>query len=336
MIIDVAAGVLLNSAGEVLLAQRPEGKHMAGYWEFPGGKFEEGEDAAAALHRELAEELGIRVFDSQPLIELVHHYPERSIRLHVRVVERWQGQPQSLDQQALAWVKKQEMDQWHLLPADGPIVKAIQLPALVAVSPELPEGTEWETIQPTFEQLHERGIRAIQWRQDAFRSNATPSAASLMLAKQVAAWASDNGWLCLLNEHYVDATQPSWAQRLGFAGLHLPEALAEHHGLNGVKAESLRADTGLLLSAACHCRESMMRAQELGVDFAFAGTVLRSQSHPQTEPLGWQGFRKLTELARIPVYAIGGCEPAMITEARENGGQGIAAIRSLWLETKAG
>ncbi|HMD74954.1 MAG TPA: 8-oxo-dGTP diphosphatase MutT [Steroidobacteraceae bacterium] len=127
--IHVVAGVLTDEADRVLLAQRPEGKHLAGGWEFPGGKLEPGEKRYAALERELKEELGIEVVAARPLIRARHQYPTREILLDVWVVSEYRGEPAGLDGQALRWCARADLPAAKLLPADRPIVTALQLPA---------------------------------------------------------------------------------------------------------------------------------------------------------------------------------------------------------------
>jgi mutator protein MutT len=112
----------------VLIAQRPEGKHMAGGWEFPGGKLEAGEERLAGLARELREELGISIETPRPLIRVRHAYPTREVLLDVWVVRRYAGEPMGLDGQALRWCAQDKLSTANLLPADQPIVAALQLP----------------------------------------------------------------------------------------------------------------------------------------------------------------------------------------------------------------
>jgi mutator protein MutT len=127
-VVHVVAGVLTDASGCVLLAQRPEGKHLAGGWEFPGGKLEPGETRLEALVRELREELGIEVAAARPLIHARHQYAEREILLDVWVVTDYRGEPKSLDGQALRWCARAELPAAKLLPADRPIVTALRLP----------------------------------------------------------------------------------------------------------------------------------------------------------------------------------------------------------------
>src|SRR5512141_2805546 len=96
---EVAAAVIVRPDGEFLLAQRPAGKPYPGYWEFPGGKIEPGEDAHAALVRELNEELGIDVTAATPWITRVYAYTHATVRLHFFRVSAWEGEPQPLEDQ---------------------------------------------------------------------------------------------------------------------------------------------------------------------------------------------------------------------------------------------
>ncbi|HEV7985579.1 MAG TPA: 8-oxo-dGTP diphosphatase MutT [Steroidobacteraceae bacterium] len=123
--VRVAAAVLFDAAGRVLIARRPEGKHMAGFWEFPGGKLDAAENAEQALQRELREELGIELRRCHPLLQLRHHYPERVVALEVFVVDEFDGEPAALEGQTLQWVSTAALLQQPLLPADRPIVDAI-------------------------------------------------------------------------------------------------------------------------------------------------------------------------------------------------------------------
>jgi len=126
--IHVVAGVLIDGAGRVLIAQRPVGKHLAGGWEFPGGKLEPGEARSAGLARELREELGIVIGRPRPLLRLRHAYPYGEVLLDVWVVRRYRGEPQGLDGQQLRWCRRGELVNAELLPADRPILAALRLP----------------------------------------------------------------------------------------------------------------------------------------------------------------------------------------------------------------
>ena len=134
-ILHVVAGVLIDAAGHVLIAERPAGKHLAGRWEFPGGKLEPGEERTAGLARELHEELGITLAATppRPLIRVRHAYPTREVLLDTWVVRQYQGEPRGLDGQALRWCCMEELATVQLLPADAPIVQALRLPERLTV-----------------------------------------------------------------------------------------------------------------------------------------------------------------------------------------------------------
>ena len=125
-IIRVVAAALYDSQGRILIAERPAGKHMAGRWEFPGGKVASGESDAVALARELEEELGVTVTESRQLMTLHHDYPDRSVELSLWIVERYTGVPQSLDQQRLKWVEPARLTDEDILEADQPFIEALQ------------------------------------------------------------------------------------------------------------------------------------------------------------------------------------------------------------------
>lgn len=123
--IHVVAGALVSLQGQILIAQRPLGKHMAGGWEFPGGKVMQGETPLAALRRELEEELGIQVQAAEYLVSCEHEYEDRHVHLELWLVTEFSGEPQSLDQQALRWVSVEELPAANLLPADQPLIEAL-------------------------------------------------------------------------------------------------------------------------------------------------------------------------------------------------------------------
>jgi mutator protein MutT len=127
-VIHVVAGAVTDSAGRVLIAQRPPGKHLAGGWEFPGGKLEPGEARTAGLARELGEELGIAISNPRPLIRVRHPYPTGEVLIDMWVVRHYSGEPKGLDGQALKWLSQEELEEAELLPADAPIVRALRLP----------------------------------------------------------------------------------------------------------------------------------------------------------------------------------------------------------------
>ena len=126
--LTVAAGVLHAPDGRVLIAQRMPGTHMAGHWEFPGGKVAAGETPLQGLVRELREELGITVNYTRWLAGFTHEYPDRVVHLRVWSVLNWTGEPAGAEGQPLDWVAPEALLDKGLLPADEPIVRALERP----------------------------------------------------------------------------------------------------------------------------------------------------------------------------------------------------------------
>ncbi len=125
--VDVVVGLINDSSGRWLVNCRPFGTPLAGSWEFPGGKRQPGEGPLAALKRELDEELGIEVLDAEPVLTLVHDYPDKRVRLDVWHVRRYDGHVTARDEQPLRWVTVPECRELELLEADWPIVERLPL-----------------------------------------------------------------------------------------------------------------------------------------------------------------------------------------------------------------
>jgi 8-oxo-dGTP diphosphatase len=121
----VAAGILCDASGRILITERLCDGPFNGLWEFPGGKINDAESAADALSRELAEELGITVTAARPFMELHHEYPDRIVDLEFFLVSDWQGEPAGLEGQGVRWVAASELNSEELLPADKPVVDAL-------------------------------------------------------------------------------------------------------------------------------------------------------------------------------------------------------------------
>ena len=127
-IVLVSAVALIDVDGRVLLAQRPEGKSMAGLWEFPGGKVEPNESPEVALIRELGEELGIDTWESclAPLTFASHTYPDFHLLMPLFACRKWQGTPTAREGQALKWVFPRDFRDYPMPPADVPLIPILR------------------------------------------------------------------------------------------------------------------------------------------------------------------------------------------------------------------
>jgi 8-oxo-dGTP diphosphatase len=122
----VVAAALYDAHGQVLIAERPAGKHMAGRWEFPGGKVDRDESERAALERELREELGVEVESALPLMRLTHTYDDRDVELSLWVIGGYRGTPRPRERQRLKWVAPARLADEDILEADQPFIAALQ------------------------------------------------------------------------------------------------------------------------------------------------------------------------------------------------------------------
>ncbi len=127
-LVIVVAVALIDADGRVLLAQRPSQKEQGGLWEFPGGKIHEGELPEAALIRELKEELGIDVPARclAPLTFASHTYEKFHLLMPLYVCRNWEGEPEPLEGQKLAWVRKERLHDYPVLAADVPLIPILQ------------------------------------------------------------------------------------------------------------------------------------------------------------------------------------------------------------------
>ena len=123
---DVAAGILRDASGRVLITERLGDGPFHGMWEFPGGKIGAHENAEQALARELSEELGIELRATSHFMHLDHSYPDRSVSIDFFLVSAWRNEPEGLEGQELRWVAADSLAEHNLLPADVPVIEALR------------------------------------------------------------------------------------------------------------------------------------------------------------------------------------------------------------------
>ena len=299
-ITEVAAAVIERPDGEFLLAQRPEGKPYPGYWEFPGGKIEPGEDARAALVRELREELDIEVTAATPWITRVYAYTHATVRLHFFRVTAWEGEPRPLEDQDIRWQRVESIDVAPMLPANAPVLSALALPAIMVVSDAQAMG-----IEPWVRRLERQLAREkllVQLREKGLGRLRVQHLLSRVLARTEP----------LASPLVVNSDAGDFPQG---GGVHLTS-----RALMQARARP----AGRLVGASCHDAAELAHAAALGLDYAVVGPVKPTASHPDATPLGWDRFAELVAGSPLPVYAIGGLTRADLAEARERGAHGVA------------
>ncbi|SFF42269.1 8-oxo-dGTP diphosphatase [Dyella marensis] len=307
------AGVLVDPAGRVLLAQRPAGKHLAGTWEFPGGKLEPGETAEAGLARELLEELGIAIGPAEPLTRVPWAYGEKRLLLDAWLLRQWEREPLPLEHEALQWADPQAVDLAQLAPADRAILQALRLPPHYPITPADLPPEAFDACAGMLRDALARGERLLQLRLPLW-----PHARLRELAAALLPEASSRGAQLLLNGDVEGA-----------------RALGPGIGVQ-LKASQLDAWTARPLpwnqpvGASCHDAGELARALGAGADFATLSPVAVTATHPDIAAMGWPAFAALAEAAALPVYALGGMSAADMERARAAGGQGVAGIRGFW------
>lgn len=315
--IEVVAAVIRRADGAVLLSLRRPEQHQGGLWEFPGGKQSPAESPLSALTRELQEELGIRIAPARvrPLVQLTHHYPDKSVRLTVWEIFDWAGTPAGREGQQIAWVMPQALGELAFPAANYRILAAATLPRVCLVTPE-PDPADTASFLSALEASLSGGIRLVQ-----LRTKSLSQADLLPLAQAVVARCHQHGARVLIN---APASLPAaLLEDLGVDGLHLPSRVLHQYRARPVAR-------GQLLSAACHDVDDIRHASRLGVDLGLLGPVLPTPSHPGQSGLGWDVAAALGRHADFPLFALGGQGPQTVDAALAAGFHGIAAITALW------
>ncbi len=313
-LLHVAAAVVTNEKGEILIARRPATVDQGGLWEFPGGKLAPYETARQALFRELNEEVGIEVQSASPLIRVHHQYPERNVLLDVWSVEHFTGEAYGREGQAVRWVQPEELNQYSFPEANKPILKALSLPDYYLITGEAADDQDWLNKLST---ALESGVQLVQ-----LRAHELDDEAFVLRAQQALELTREAGARLILN------ADPSVLERVDADGVHLTTERLSHYSQRPISNNKL-------LSCACHNAAQLEEAVALNADLATLSPVQETASHPGVEAIGWQKFNELIEQIPMPVFALGGMGRADIRRAKGLGGQGVAGIRAFWPQEKA-
>jgi 8-oxo-dGTP diphosphatase len=308
--VDVAVAVIHREDGMVLFAERPAGKACAGEWEFPGGKIEAGESALDALVREIDEELAMHVTRARPWVTLQHAYAHAHVRLHFFIVTGWTGEPHGREGQQLVWQDLHNMTVGPLLSANAPVIRALQLPDIYAISyaDKMGTGRFLDRLRAALD----RGLKLIQLRETTL-----PSRQFEVLARNVLDITRGKA------EVMVNSAMP-WQDPASFGGLHLTSSdlmrLDKRPGFKRV-------------AASCHNSAELQQAARLGLDFVVLSPVQQTLSHPGSTALGVDGMRQLIRNYPLPVYALGGMHNRHLAAMQAHGAHGIAMMRAAWHQT---
>ncbi|MGB6104275.1 MAG: Nudix family hydrolase [Pusillimonas sp.] len=316
--IEVAAGLILQPDGSLLLAQRPQDKPWPGWWELPGGKIESGETTLQALARELKEELDIDVTRATPWVTYTHEYPKTIVRLAFCRVTGWEGEPRGVEGQQLSWVKLgAELAVGPLLPATEPPLRWIQLPDRYLLT-SIGKRGRLDDYLAKLAQALQGGLKLVQFREPEWAAESGDDVHAAF--QQVVQLCRQHGARCLVNSCHPESW---WAQA---DGVHFRAADA---------SSLVNTDTAIkdkvagLVAVSAHTVAELDTARALGADFAVVGHVLDTPSHPDRPGMGWTRFSSLISDAGLPVFAIGGQSAATLGSAQEHGAHGIAGIRQL-------
>lgn len=310
-VVHVAVGVIVKN-GHILIAKRPAHLHQGGKWEFPGGKVDAGESVHSALIRELQEELNITSTAFEPLIQIHHQYPDKSVFLDVHKITEFEGEPRGNEGQEIRWVLPSQLNEYEFPAANQPIVTAANLPSRYVITGEYSDEAD---LFIRLESVLSGGAKLIQWR--AKRLDKT---SYLLLANKIAILCEKYNACLQLNCEPAWYLECRWPE---FVGLHLTS-----QQLNSLTNRP--AGVTHWLSASCHTSAEIQKAQEVGVDFIVLSSVLVTASHPEVMPLGWETFESMARIAKLPVFALGGLQQSDTAKAIDSGAQGIAGISCFW------
>ena len=307
-LINVAVAVVQRKDGRVLLAERPHGKVSAGFWEFPGGKFETGESAKQALACEMHEELGVELDVAFPWLTYEHNYQDKVVRLHFYRVLAWHGTPHGREGQRVSWEEPGSITVGPLLPANDKVLKALSLPPVYAITDAGKYGVPDFMVR--LKVALENGVRLIQVRERHMMPEQFAQ-----FARRVVIMAHAYGAKVLVNG------DESLALKTGADGIHLSATqLIQRTTRPGAR----------LWAASCHNAGELARAAALQADFVVLSPVLPTSSHPGVAGMGWEKFASLAKSTPVPVFALGGMKLDYLETAMHRGAHGVSLLSGIW------
>lgn len=307
-VVDVAVAVVQRSDGRVLLAERPPHKVSGGYWEFPGGKFNAGENPEQALARELHEEIGIELDIAHRWLTYEHAYSNKVVRLHFFRVTAWHGTPRGNEGQRVSWEDPYAPSVSPLLPANDKVLRALRLAPVYAITDAGKYGVA--NFLQRLERTLEAGLRLVVVRE---RAMAPEQLAQFARQVIVRARRYDADVLVEGNE--------SLARKVGADGMQSQA---------GDLARMALRPAVRLWAVSCHNAAELAQAARLGADFVVLSPVLPTPSHPDRPGMGWHRFAEVVRDYPLPVYALGGMNLDALDTAVRHGAHGVAIHAAMW------
>tara|TARA_R110002072_G_scaffold55372_4_gene144404 strand:- start:8471 stop:9454 length:984 start_codon:yes stop_codon:yes gene_type:complete len=307
----VAVGVIYNvTKDKVLISKRSKNQHLAGYWEFPGGKVECGESVDVALKRELYEELGITVSKAEAYTSVSHAYTCKTVLLDVWKVAEWSGTPESRENQEFCWVSINELHKYNFPDANKYIIQSILLDPMYVISQESYEN--YSHLYSVTEDCFASGLKNFQLRLKIDRNKLFQKIVETLseVARRYDSRIILNGSATDIDKYPVD-------------GIHLNSNELARYENRPISEE-------YILGASCHNEAELTRAVKINVNYAFLSPVLFTASHPKANAIGWKNFSSLIEGFNFPVYALGGMVPTDLEIAKNHGAYGIAMLGAIW------
>ncbi len=314
--IHVAVGVIYNSdKNKVLITKRTAKQHLAGLWEFPGGKVEDNEDVMSALRRELYEELGITVEEAKQLTTVSYNYPDKQVLLDVWEVNAWRGDVESKENQEIVWSLVNELNNYNFPDANKHIIQTLSLGQFYVISqPTYQDSSRFLSV---VNDCYTAGLKLFQLRLE-YRNEPDFS----MLIKQISELSKRHNGKLILNG------TPEDVNTYEIDGIHLNSKELKKH-------ISRPISENYILGASCHNEEELILAEKLNVNYAFVSPILKTTSHPDKEEIGWEKFHTLKKKVKFPVYALGGLNPTDLEVAKLYDAFGIAMISAIWNSTES-
>ena len=298
-IIKCSIGILRNN-NKILFSQRTKVPYLDMY-EFPGGKINDDESAKDALIREIKEELSITVTESTKINKLTHKYQDFDVELHVFNIDNYKGQIEALEKQKIKFLSLQEVKN-KVIESTYRILKIISLPKYYIIT------------KPVHKKIA-HDLSKLSTYNDYFirmRFNNKPASYDKMLREA--------SKYCKINNIKLIIDYP-YNSNYYHTGIHY----------NSIDLHKFCVQKNDLLtrSASCHTQDDIIKANELNLDFIILSPIIISKSSSY-EAKGWNNFKKLSSIANMPVFALGGIHDNHMDECNFNNGYGLAGISNFW------